>query len=110
MKLVRWDVTPEVLFKPRFVDGPQDAHLKNETDGYMFYIDWYKGEGKPTLMIMKTMGMSSSTFAEVVDCPRELLDNAVKRKGAKSYSHMYAIDAALEGWLKDKLGITSPRA
>jgi hypothetical protein len=25
MKLLRWDVTPEVLFKPRFVDKPEDA-------------------------------------------------------------------------------------
>lgn len=107
MKLLRWDVTPEVLFRPRFVGRPENTHLAGETEGYMFYIDWYKGKGDPTLMIMKTSGLSSSTFAEVTDCPRELLENAVRREGVKAYSDMYPIDEAVEAWLKEKLGVTS---
>jgi len=109
MKRLRWDIRPEDLFRPRFVSGPGDRHLASETEGYMFYIDWYKGSGRPTLMIMKTAGLSSSTFAEVSDCPTELLLRAVTRKDVKAYSHMYPIDEAVEAWLKEKLGITSPR-
>ncbi len=107
MKHLRWDVTPEVLFRPRFVDKPEDRIRASEVEGYMFYIDWYKGKGEPTLMIMKTTGLSSSTFAEVTDGPKELLENAVRREGVKAYSDMYPIDEAVEAWLKEKLGVTS---
>ncbi|MEJ2324884.1 MAG: hypothetical protein P8Y77_08885 [Nitrospirota bacterium] len=107
MRHLRWDVTPESLFKPRFVGKPEDRALAGETEGYMFYIDWYKGKGAPTLMIMKNAGLSSSTFAEVTDCPPELLEAAVRREGVKAYSDMYPIDEAVEAWLKEKLGVTS---
>jgi hypothetical protein len=103
MKLLRWDVTPEVLFKPRFVDKPEDVRLHEETEGYMFYVDWFKGKGEPKLMVMKTMGLTSNSFAEVTDCPVELLRNAAGREGVKSYSGMYPIDKELEKWLKEKL-------
>ena len=106
MKQLRWDVTPDVLFKPRFVDSPEDTHLATETEGYMFYID-YLGKGNPTLMIMRTTGLSSTSFAQVLDCPVELLLEAVKKEGVKSYSGMHPIDEKLEEWLKDKLGFTS---
>jgi|GEM_PF-1676709 len=102
MRLLRFDVTPEVLFKPRFVDKPEDAKLHAETDGYMFYVDWFKGQGDPKLMLMKTVGLTSNSFAEIIDCPVDLLKNAAE--GAKSYSGMYAIDAEVEKWIKGKLG------
>jgi hypothetical protein len=103
MKLLRFDVTPEVLFKPRFVDRPEDAKLHDETEGYMFYVDWFKGHGEPKLMLMKTMGLTSNSFAEITDCPVELLKAATEREGARSYSGMYAIDEVLERWIKEKL-------
>jgi hypothetical protein len=103
MKLLRFDVTPEVLFKPRFVDKPEDVKVQEETEGYMFYVDWFKGHGEPKLMLMKTVGLTSNSFAEITDCPVELLKNAARREGAKSYSGMYAIDAELESWIKEKL-------
>lgn len=106
MKLLRWDVTPAVLFKPRFVDGPEDTHLAAETEGYMFYIDYF-GKGNPLLMIMRTTSLVSSSFAQVLDCPAELLLEAVKQEGVKSYSGMYPIDEKLEELLKEKLGFTS---
>jgi hypothetical protein len=110
MKLLRWDVTPEVLFKPRFVDKPEDARLHNETEGYMFYVDWFKGRGEPRLMVMKTMGLTSNSFAEVTDCPKDLLRNAAQREGVKSYTDMYPIDEALEKWLKEKLAAAANAA
>jgi len=104
MDNLRWDVTPEVLFKPRFIHDPKDCDLAKETQGFSFYID-YAEDITPSLMVMKTYALRSKTIGEIVDVPKELLLNAVKREGVKSYCGMYPIDEAVEAWLKERLGL-----
>jgi hypothetical protein len=105
MTHLRFDVTPELLFKPRFVSTKDDCGLINETQGFMFYIDYM--EKAPSLMLMKTYNLTSKTVGEVRDVPVELLMDAVKKEGVKSITGMYPIDDKLEGWIKKELGITS---
>ena len=106
---LRFDVTPEVIFKPRFVtpDTRQQAQQVNkETHGYMFYIDCLEG-ADPVLMLMKTKELRSSTVGFVADVPEGLLEAAVNREGVKDYCGMYPLDDAVIGWIKKELGITS---
>jgi hypothetical protein len=103
MKHLRWDVTPEVLFKPRFVRDKDDRDLIKETQGFMFYIDCM--DDIVNLMVMKTYNLTSKTVGDVEGVPRELIMNAVRRKGVKDIMCMYPIDKALEAWLKKELGL-----
>lgn len=107
MTHLRFDVTPELLFKPRFVRTKDDCDLINETQGFMFYIDYM--EGTPSLMLMKTYNLTSKTVGEIQDAPLELLMGAVKKEGVKPITGMYPIDEKLEDWIKKELGITSSR-
>jgi hypothetical protein len=105
MENLRWDVTPETIFKPRFVRDKSQSDLVKETQGFIFYID-YLGEGTPHLMVMKTYNLTSKTVGEnLEDVPVELLMGAVQKEGVKDISGMYPIDEHLEGWLKERLGI-----
>lgn len=103
MRTLRWDVTPEVLFKPRFT-GPEKNHeILKETQGYMFYIDSLSAV--PKLMLMRTIEMMSSTFGEIEGVPEKMLLKAVKVPEGKPMGGMYPIDSELEQWLKGQLGI-----
>jgi hypothetical protein len=107
LRQLRWDVTPEVLFKPRFVGigSEKDVRLQRETDGYMFYVD---SLGKKTaLMLMRTISMMSQTVAEVEGAPEEMLDRAVRAEGVKSYAGMYPLSTELEEWIKAELGLSA---
>ena len=101
---LRFDVTPEVIFKPRFLTPETTQQAYDETHGYMFYIDRLK-EDKPVLMLMRTKELRSSTVGQVDEAPQELLDAAVSREGIKDYCGMYPLDEAVIKWLKEKLGI-----
>lgn len=103
MTHLRWDVTPEVIFKPRFVRNGKDRDLIAETQGFMFYIDYM--DDAASLMVMKTYNLTSKTVGEIVDVPKELLLNAVRREGVKDITCMYPIDEELEAWLKKELGV-----
>lgn len=103
MKALRWDVTPETLFKPRFTGIDKDRELAKETHGYMFYIDYVGGVAK--LMLMKTVELTSSTVGEVKDVPQDMLLRAVKAEGVKPMAGMYPIGKELEEWLKSQVGI-----
>jgi|Deesub1362A_J573_1020465.scaffolds.fasta_scaffold00013_53 hypothetical protein len=105
MKHLRWDVTPQDLFKPRFVHSEKDRDLIKETQGFMFYIDYV--DDTASLMVMKTYNLTSKTIGEIVDVPQELLLNAVKKEGVKPIADMYPIDEELEKWLKSQLDITA---
>lgn len=107
MKQLRWDVTPEFLFKPRFagIGAEKDMKLAKETEGYMFYIDYVNGAAK--LMLMRTIEMMSTTVGEIADVPGEMLQRAVKAEGVKPIAGMYPITRELEDWLKAGLGLTS---
>jgi hypothetical protein len=106
MQNLRWDVTPEAIFKPRFIQDKSQSDLVRETQGFMFYID-YLGDDPPHLMVMKTYNLTSKTVGEdVEDVPAELLMGAVQKEGVRDISGMYPIDERLESWLKERLGIT----
>jgi len=108
MKHVRFDVTPQVIFRPRFISPGQDrSDLINETQGFMFYIDCVGGSA-PSLMVMKTYNLTSKTVGEVVGTPPELLLRAVGKEGVKDYCGMYPIDRDVEAWIRENLGLTSP--
>lgn len=103
MEHLRFDVTPEVIFKPRFVRDKNDRDLVKEAQGFMFYIDYM--DDILSLMMMKTYNLTSKTMGEIQDVPRKLLLNAVNREGVKDIVGMYPIDGELEDWLKGKLGL-----
>jgi hypothetical protein len=104
MDHVRFDVTPETLFKPRFVSGPERKHLIQETQGFMFYVDYM--DGAASLMVMKTYNLTSKTVGEVLDVPQDLLHGAATREGVRDICCMYPIDEALEVWIKKELGLS----
>ncbi len=105
MQNLRFDVTPEVIFKPRFITNENECDLVQEIQGFSFYID-YLGEGEtPALMIMKNANLTSKTIGEIPEAPEDLLLSAVKRQGIKDYAGMYPIDEGVESWLKEKLGL-----
>jgi len=105
LKHLRFDVTPEVLFRPRFVNADNREAMMCETQGFSFYIDYMGGNHTPTLMIMKTYNLPSKTIGEVEGAPADLLLGAVKRKGVRDYAGMFPIDEAVENWLKKELGL-----
>jgi hypothetical protein len=99
MKLLRWDIKPEDLFKPRFTDLSRSA----ETNGFMFYIEYVRGV-KPHLSVMRTVDLVSSTYGEVeCDIPEEMIMDAIKK--SRGISGMHPIDKEIEEWLKRELGI-----
>ncbi len=101
---VRFDVTPDLLFKSRFITPETKAQAYRETHGFMFYID-YMEDIAPTLMLMKTKELRSSTVGRVEGVPEELLLASVKSEGVKDYCGMYPLDEALIAWLKQQLGL-----
>jgi hypothetical protein len=105
MKHLRLDVTPELIFQPRFIRTPEDAKRVGETQGFSFYIEALDCD--PCLMLMKTYNMTSKTVGEIVDVPGGLLKNAVSKEGAKDFCGMFAIDDGLAGWISEELGLTS---
>lgn len=107
MNHLRWDVVPRKIFQPRFIKPGEDRRdLINETQGFMFYIDYMK-DMRPTLMVMKTYNLTSKTVGEVPEAPGDLLRGAVEREGVKDIAGMYPIDDALEQWLRKELGVAS---
>jgi hypothetical protein len=103
MEHIRFDVTPEVIFKPRFIKDKDNRHLIKETQGFMFYIDHM--DDILNLMLMKTYNLTSKTVGYIQDVPRELLINAVTREGVRDIVGMYPIDGELESWLKGELDL-----
>ncbi|MDA8387471.1 MAG: hypothetical protein M0Z58_02250 [Nitrospiraceae bacterium] len=101
---LRLDVTPEVLFKPRFVHSENQADLIKETQGFSFYVEYMEGLPKPALMAMKTYCLRSKTLARITDVPEGLLWEAVRDRGVKDISGMYPLNRALEDWIKAQLG------
>lgn len=98
---LRFDVTPEVIFKPRFAHGNPD--VAKETQGFSFYIEYLEGQARPALMLMKTYELRSKTIVEILNVPEELLWGAVRAPKGKEIAGMYPIDDALEGWIKKEL-------
>jgi hypothetical protein len=107
MSHLRWDVVPQKIFQPRFIKPGEDrCNLINETQGFMFYIDYMK-DMRPNLMVMKTYNLTSKTVGEVPEVPEDLLRGAVQKEGVRDIAGMYPIDEALEGWLRKELGVAS---
>ena len=103
---LRFEITPEDLFKPRFA-GSEADHC--DTKGYMFYVDYMERmpDVKPRLSVMKTSTTRSNTLGQVEGVPEELIMGAVKRDGARDMSGMWTIDKALEAWLRQRLGMAT---
>ena len=100
---ITWDVTPELIFKPRFFLKDEDRELIDRTQGFLFYIDYM--DDICELMVLKTYQLRSKTIGEVENVPEQMLLDAVNREGVKDIGGMYPIDEKLESWLKEKLGI-----
>ncbi|MDA8325115.1 MAG: hypothetical protein M0033_02740 [Nitrospiraceae bacterium] len=100
---LRFDVTPEILFKPRFVHSEKDKGLIDETQGFSFYVEYMGGLPKPLLMVMKTYCMRSKTIAQITDAPEDLLWEAVRGKDIKDISGMYPLNGPLAEWIKAQL-------
>lgn len=105
MNNLRLDVTPDVIFKPRFITEDNRTHLIEEIQGFSFYIDYLGDDDPPALMLMKTYNLTSKTIGAVEGVPHDLLIQAVKRDGIKDYAGMFPIDEGVEGWIKEGLGL-----
>ena len=100
---LRFDVTPQVLFKPRFINAENQAHLVKETQGFSFYVEYMEGLPLPALMVMKTYCLRSKTIAHITDAPEDLLWAAVRDKNARDIAGMYPLSPAIEEWIKSHL-------
>ena len=101
MQHVRFDVTPEVIFKPRFVRDKANAEAIGETQGFSFYIESLSAS--PSLMVMKTYNMTSKTVGEIPDAHKVLLRKDVKKPDVKEIAGMYPINDEITGWIKQEL-------
>ncbi len=98
---VRWDITPKIMFEPRF-SGTEEVSVV-DIHGYMFYVDLF--DNKPTLAIMKNGKSVSQTVGYVVDVPEDLLREAMGCLEGDCVSGMYPITQKLEAWLKKEFGL-----
>jgi hypothetical protein len=104
---LKLELTPDVLFKPRFAsEGDLEERIK-ETQGFCFYVEYLQGHGveKPSLMLMKTYKLTSKTIGEVDGVPEDLLWGAVREEGVKDIMGMYPLSRPLREWVKKELGL-----
>ena len=100
---VRFDVTPQVIFKPRFVQPGGNADAIKETQGFSFYIEFMAGVPAPILMLLKTYNLTTKTIAEITNAPADLLERAVKEGAGKDVMGMFPINKEVEDWIKKEL-------
>lgn len=102
---LRWDMTPKILFEPRFPraeNGPEKTTFN--IAGNMFYVDIVLN--KPTLVIMRNRSTMSKTVGYVEDVPEDLLRAAMNCSAEECIAGMYPITKKLEDWLKKELGLS----
>jgi hypothetical protein len=105
MDNIKWDLTPQVLFKPRFIKDKSERGVLDEIRGFMFYIDYM--DDIANLMLMKTYNLTSKTVGQFYDVPQDMIMKSVKAKGVRDIAGMYPIGGELTDWLKKELGIIS---
>ncbi len=106
---LRFDVTPELLFKPRFASSKGNEAPAKETQGFSFYVEYMEGMPKPALMVMKTFNLTSKSIAQVTDVPEELLWGAVREGGGKGIMGMYPLSKPLEDWIRSRIEALSEK-
>ena len=104
LERIRWDITPKVLFEPRF-PGTKDEQGKTTSsiDGYMLYVDLVYD--RPGLVVMNVQYSMSKTVAYVEDVPEDLLREAMNCTPEECKAGMYPLTKKLEGWLKKAFGL-----
>lgn len=107
---LRFDVTPELLFKPRFVNSAENEALVKETQGFSFYVEYMEDMPKPALMVMKTFSLRSKSIAQVADAPEELLWGAVRESGGKDIIGMFPLSRPIEDWIKSQIEAHAKKA
>ena len=100
---LRFEVTPELLFKPRFTSSGQNEELIKETQGFSFYVEYMEDMPKPALMIMKTYCLSSKSIGQITDAPEDLLWGAVREAGVKDIAGMYPLNKPMKDWIKSRI-------
>ncbi|MDA8169987.1 MAG: hypothetical protein M0Z59_09895 [Nitrospiraceae bacterium] len=100
---LRFDLTPAMLFKPRFANCGGQEELIKEIQGFSFYIDYMPDMPRPELMVMKTYNLTSKSIAHIEDAPEDLLRGAVKAGGANHVMGMYPVDETVADWIKKEL-------
>ena len=103
MKNLRLDVTPAIIFKPRFASQGDIKEQIAETQGFCFYVEAMNKE--PELILMKNYNLTSKTIGDIPDVPKDMLQSAVADPKAKPIGGMYTITAELEAWIKKELGV-----
>ena len=101
LEKIRWDVTPKILFKPRFPLAETEPY---DIEGFMFYVDVINKE--PALVIMRNRGPVSKTAGYVEGVPEDLLLEAMNCAQGECIAGMYPITKKLEDWLKKELGLS----
>lgn len=104
---LKLDVTPELLFRPRFASEGDLEERIGETQGFCFYVEYLRGHGveKPALMLMKTYKLTSKTIGEVTGVPEDLLWGAVREEGVRDKMGMYPLNPPLRDWIRKELGL-----
>ncbi len=100
---VRFDVTPKIIMKPRFVAPGGNVEACKETQGFSFYIEYMQGLPAPILMLLKTFNFTTKTIAEITDAPQAMLEKAVKEGAGQDVMGMYPINGEVESWIKKEL-------
>ncbi|MFC1770096.1 DVU0772 family protein [Nitrospirota bacterium] len=104
MENIRFDVTPEDIFKTRHVRTEEEKEQANkETQGYSFYIE--SMQEPYAIIVMRTANLTSKAVGELIEAPQDLLKAAVEVKGVKEYCGMYPISQEIAEWLRAQLGL-----
>ena len=105
LKLIRWDITPKMLFEPRFSQGVKEPEkATDDIEGYMLYVDVV--DDKPTLVIMRNRAAMSKTVGYVENIPEDLLREAMNCPAEECIAGMYPTTKKLDDWLKKELGLS----
>ncbi len=101
---IRWDLTPKIFMDPSSVPGDASGKGADITYGYMLYVDLM--DEKPVLVLMQLKRIMSKSVGYVPDVPEELLREAMQCEDSDCIAGMYPLNASLESWLKNQLGIS----
>ena len=104
LERIRWDVTPQMVMEPRYLQRSEDRQKLRDISGYMFYVE---SQCEPPALMLLKVGKTdiSSTIGKVDEVPPQLLRNAIENPSEKPAYGMYAITDEIKEWLKKELGL-----
>jgi hypothetical protein len=104
LEKIKWEVTPQMVMEPRYLQRNEDLQKLKEITGYMFYIET---QCKPPALMLMKVGKTdiASTIGLIKEIPPELVERAIENPVDKPENGMYAITEEIKIWLKKELGL-----